>query len=113
MRVTSKRMLLPAVAAALLGAVGAGCSVGDDDGGDKAGGRRADGAAACGGRRRRPAGRTLRAQVRLPGGQALQARCVRVVGTRPVKLSYEAQIAQLVRDGEFALGWMGARSWDG
>ena len=25
---------------------------------------------------------------------------------------YEAQIAQLVRDGEFALGWMGARSWD-
>jgi TRAP-type C4-dicarboxylate transport system substrate-binding protein len=115
MTVTSKRVLLPAMAAALLGAFGAGCSR-DDDGGDKAGGSSAP---------------TVLRLAAADDADQPDARFVRRFASQVAKLSggsvrvpvvwdaagqqsadYEAGIARLVRDGEFALGWMGARSWD-
>jgi TRAP-type C4-dicarboxylate transport system substrate-binding protein len=117
MRVTGKRVLLPAVAAALLGAFGAGCSSDDDGGGgDKAGGSSAP---------------TVLRLAAADDADQPDARFVRRFASRVAKLSggsvrvrvvwdaagqespgYEAEIARLVRDGEFAFGWMGARSWD-
>ena len=90
--------------------MGRACSVGDDDGGDKAGGSSAPTVLrlAAADDADQPDARFVQA-VRLPG-QALRGSVrVRVVWDAAGQESagYEAQIAQLVRDGE-ALGWMGA-----
>ena len=110
-RVTSARL-----AAALLGAVGAGCSVGDDDGGDKAGGSSAPTVLrlAAADDADQPDARFVRrfaSQVAKLSGGSVRVRVVWDAAGQE-SAGYEAQIAQLVRDGEFALGWMGARAWD-
>jgi TRAP-type C4-dicarboxylate transport system substrate-binding protein len=117
MRKTSKRVLLFAMAAVLLGALGAGCSLDENDGGgDKAGGTRAP---------------TVLRLAAADDADQPDARFVRRFASQVSKLSdgnlrvrvvwdaagqqspgYEARIARLVNDGEFELGWMGARSWD-
>jgi TRAP-type C4-dicarboxylate transport system substrate-binding protein len=117
MRGTTKRVLLPGMAAVLLGTLGVGCSLDDDDSsGDKAGGSGAPTVLrfAAADDADQPDARFVQrfaAQVaKLSNGELR----VRVVWDAAGQQSagYEAGIAQLVRDGEFDLGWMGARSWD-
>jgi TRAP-type C4-dicarboxylate transport system substrate-binding protein len=115
MRKTSTRVLVATLAAALLAGLAAGCSLGGDDG-DKAGGSRAP---------------TVLRLAAADDAEQPDARFVRRFASRIAGLSggslrvdvawdaagqqsagYEAGIARLVKDGEFELGWMGARSWD-
>ena len=115
MKVTTKRALAPILVAALVGAPAAGCGLGG--GGDKAGGSSAP------------------TELRLAAADDADqpdARFLRYFASRVDKLSdgslrvrlvwdaagqqtagYEARIAHMVREGEFELGWIGARAWDG
>jgi TRAP-type C4-dicarboxylate transport system substrate-binding protein len=116
MRETSKQVLLAALTAALVAASGAGCSVGDDDGGDKAGGSSAPTVLrlAAADDADQPDARFVRrfaSQVEKLSGGSLRVRVVWDAAGQE-SADYEAGIAQLVREGKFALGWMGARSWD-
>ena len=116
MIVTSKRVVLPVMAAALLGAFGAGCSRDDDGGGDKAGGSSAPTVLrlAAADDADQPDARFVRrfaSQVAKLSGGSVRVR-VTWDAAGQQSADYEAGIARLVRDGEFALGWMGARSWD-
>lgn len=116
MRETSTRVLLATTAAVLLGALGAGCSLDEDDGGDKAGGSSAPTVLrlAAADDADQPDARFVRrfaSQVSKLSGGSLR---VHVVWDAAGQQSpgYEARISRLVKDGEFELGWMGARSWD-
>jgi TRAP-type C4-dicarboxylate transport system substrate-binding protein len=116
MRVTSKRVLLPAMAAALLGAFAVGCSRDDDGGGDKAGGSSAPTVLrlAAADDADQPDARFVRrfaSRVSKLSGGSLRVRVVWDAAGQQ-SAGYEARIARLVKDGEFELGWMGARSWD-
>jgi TRAP-type C4-dicarboxylate transport system substrate-binding protein len=111
---TRRRVLLPTMAAALIGAFGAGCSVDDD--GDKAGGSSAPTVLrlAAADDADQPDARFVRrfaSQVEKLSGGSLRVRVVWDAAGQE-SADYEAGIARLVGDGEFALGWMGARSWD-
>jgi C4-dicarboxylate-binding protein DctP len=114
MNVTTKRALAPVLAAALLGALPAGCGLGG--GGDKAGGSSAP---------------TVLRLAAADDADQPDARFVRYFASRVAELSggslrvrpvwdaagqqdaeYEARVARAVREGEFELGWIGARAWD-
>lgn len=115
MRVTTKRELVRVLAAALLSTLAVGCSL--DGGGDKAGGSSAP------------------VELRLAvayGADQPDARLAHDFASRVAELADgalrvrvvfdaaghqaadpEARVARMVRDGEFELGWIGARAWDG
>jgi hypothetical protein len=114
MNVTTKRVLAPVLVAALLGALPAGCGLGG--GGDKAGGSSAP---------------TVLRLAAADDADQPDARFVRYFASRVAELSggslrvrpvwdaagqqdadYEARIVRTVREGEFELGWLGARAWD-
>jgi TRAP-type C4-dicarboxylate transport system substrate-binding protein len=114
MKVTTKRAPAAALSVALFGVLAAGCGLGG--GGDKAGGSSAPS--------------VLRLAVADDADQP-DARFVRHFASRVAELSggslrvrpvwdaagqqtagYEARIARMVREGEFELGWIGARAWD-
>jgi C4-dicarboxylate-binding protein DctP len=114
MNVTTKRALAPVLAAALLGALPAGCGLGG--GGDKAGGSSAP---------------TVLRLAAADDADQPDARFVRYFASRVAELSggslrvrpvwdaagqqdaeYEARVARTVREGDFELGWIGARAWD-
>jgi TRAP-type C4-dicarboxylate transport system substrate-binding protein len=113
---TSKRMLTSVVATALVGCLAVGCSVNGGSDADKAGGSEAP--------------EVLRLAAADDAEQP-DARFVRYFADRVSQLSggslrvrvawdaagqdspgYERGIARLVRDGDYELGWMGARAWD-
>ena len=112
----TKRVLASVVATALLGGSALGCSVDGESDGDKAGGSDAPEVLrlAAGGRRR-TARRAVCALLRRPCLTALGGSLrVRVAWDAAGQDSpgYERGIARLVRDGDYELGWMGARAWD-
>jgi TRAP-type transport system periplasmic protein len=115
---TTKRVLAPVLAAALVCAIAAGCSLddGDNGNGDKAGGSDAPSVLrlAAADDADQPDARFVRyfaSRVSQLSGGSLR---VRVVWDAAGQASpgYERGIARLVRDGRFELGWMGARAWD-
>jgi TRAP-type transport system periplasmic protein len=113
---TTKRVLAPVLTAAVLGASAVGCSVGGGSDGDKAGGSDApellrlavaddseqpDAAFA----------RYFANRVSALSGGSVRVRVVWDAAGQDTP-GYELGIARLVRDGDFELGWMGARAWD-
>ena len=111
---TTKRVLAPVLVTAMLAVLAAGCSV--DGGSDKAGGSSA------------PVVLRLAAA---EDAEQPESRSARYFASRVAELSdgglrvrivydaageenagYEAQLAGMVRAGEFELGWIGARAWD-
>ena len=116
MRLTTKRELA-AVMVATLGAVLPGCSLGGGGDGDKAGGSNApdelrlavpedanqpDSAFA----------RDFASRVAELSGGSLRVRVVYDAAGQQ-EAGPEPRVARMVRDGEFDLGWIGARAWDG
>lgn len=115
MRETSKRVLLPVLAVALLGALGAGCSL-DDGGADKAGGSSAPvtlslAVAEDAEQPESQHARRFASRVAALSDGSLRVRIVYDAGGEE-SAGYEKRIAQMVRDGEFDLGWIGTRAWD-
>ena len=114
MKVTTKRALTPVLVAALLGAVATGC--GRDERWRRQGGRLERARPCCGSRRPTTPTSRMRASCATspPGSRSSRTgRCACAwSGTPPGSRAagYEARIAQLVREGEFELGWIGARS---
>jgi TRAP-type transport system periplasmic protein len=110
-----KRSRLALMVALLVGAA-AGCSVNGDEDGDKAGGSEAPkllrlAAANDSEQPDAPFARYFADRVRALSGGSLRVRVVwDAAGTDTP--GYELGIARLVRDGDFELGWMGARAWD-
>jgi TRAP-type C4-dicarboxylate transport system substrate-binding protein len=114
MREMTTRSLAPALLAGLLSAVAAGC--GPHGGGDKAGGSRAPTvlrlAVAYGADQPdAPLVREFASRVAGLSGGSLRMRVVFAAPGRQTAAP-EARVAQMVRDGEFELGWIGARAWD-
>jgi len=110
------RMLMPLLAGALLAGLAGGCSVSGDDDADKAGSSAAPVVLrlAVADDNDQPDAQYARYFARRVA--ALSDGSVRV---RPVwdaagqdSPGYELGIARLVEDGDFELGWMGARAWD-
>ena len=102
------------VLAALAGVLPAGCSL--DGNGDKAGGTQAPvelrlAVAADADDPSAPVARYFAAQVSSLSGGSLRVRVIfNAAGQRIADT--EAQVAHMVRDGEFELGWIGSRAWD-
>jgi TRAP-type C4-dicarboxylate transport system substrate-binding protein len=112
----TKRVLVPVLTAALLGASAAGCSVAGDGNGDKAGGSEAPevlrlASANDSEQPDAPFARYFADRVRALSGGSLRIRVVWDAAGQDTP-GYELGIARLVRDGDFELGWMGARAWD-
>ena len=114
MNVTTKRALAPVLVAALLGALPAGCGLGG--GGDKAGGSSTPTVLrlAAADDADQPDARFVRffaSRVEELSGGSLRVRPVWDAAGQQTA-DYEARIARTVREGEFELGWIGARAWD-
>ena len=112
----TKRVLAPVLTAALLGASAAGCSVAGDGDGDKAGGSDAPellrlAVADDSEQPDAPFARYFAERVGTLSGGSLRVRVVWDAAGQDTP-GYELGIARLVRDGDFELGWMGARAWD-
>jgi len=113
---TTTRRLMPVLVGALLAGLGGGCSTSGDDDADKAGSSAAPvvlrlAVADDADQPDAPYARYFARRV-----AALSHGSVRV---RPVwdaagqgSPGYELGIARFVKDGDFELGWMGARAWD-
>ena len=110
-----KRSRLALMVALLVGTA-AGCSVNGDEDGDKAGGSEAPqvlrlASANDSEQPDAPFARYFADRVRALSGGSLRVRVVwDAAGTDTP--GYELGIARLVHDGDFELGWMGARAWD-
>jgi TRAP-type C4-dicarboxylate transport system substrate-binding protein len=112
----TKRVLAPVLTAALLGALAVGCSVGGGSDGDKAGGSDAPevlrlAAANDSEQPDAPFARYFANRVSALSAGSLRVRVVWDAAGQDTP-GYELGIARLVRDGDFELGWMGARAWD-
>jgi TRAP-type C4-dicarboxylate transport system substrate-binding protein len=110
-----KRSLLALMVALLVGAA-AGCSVTGDSDGDKAGGSEAPkllrlAVADDSEQPDAPFARYFADRVRALSGGALRVRIVWDAAGQDSP-GYELGIARLVHNGDFELGWMGARAWD-
>jgi TRAP-type C4-dicarboxylate transport system substrate-binding protein len=115
MRKTRRRVLLATVGVALPAALAAGCGLGGG-GDDKAGGSSAPTVLrlAAADDADQPDARFVRrfaSEVEAQSGGSVRVRVVWDAAGQD-SAGYEAQIARLVQDGEFDLGWMGTRSWD-
>jgi TRAP-type C4-dicarboxylate transport system substrate-binding protein len=115
MRKTRRRVLLATVGVALPAALAAGCGLGGG-GDDKAGGSSAPTVLrlAAADDADQPDARLVRrfaSKVAALSGGSVRVRVVWDAAGQE-SAGYEAQIARLVQDGDFDLGWMGARSWD-
>ncbi|HEX5896303.1 MAG TPA: TRAP transporter substrate-binding protein DctP [Thermoleophilaceae bacterium] len=110
-----KRSLLALIVTLLLGAA-AGCSVNGDGDGDKAGGSNEPkllrlAVADDSEQPDAPFARYFADRVSRLSGGSLRVRVVWDAAGQDTP-GYELGIARLVRDGDFELGWMGARAWD-
>jgi TRAP-type transport system periplasmic protein len=110
-----KRSVLALMVTLLVGAI-AGCSVTGDSDGDKAGGSEAPqllrlASANDSEQPDAPFARYFADRVRALSGGSLRVRVVWDAAGQDTP-GYELGIARLVRDGDFELGWMGARAWD-
>jgi TRAP-type C4-dicarboxylate transport system substrate-binding protein len=113
MKATTKRARAAALVAALLTLQAAGCGLG---GGDKAGGSSAPTVLrlAAADDADQPDARIVRhfaSRVGDLSGGSLRVRPVWDAAGQQTA-DYEARIARMVREGEFELGWIGARAWD-
>ncbi len=114
MKVTTKRVPATVLVAVLLAALAAGCSLGG--GGDKAGGSNAPAAlrlavAYAADEPDAAFARFFAARVADLSGGSLRVRVVFDAAGHQTA-DPEAQVARMVRDGEFDLGWIGSRAWD-
>jgi TRAP-type C4-dicarboxylate transport system substrate-binding protein len=112
---TMRRPLVPVLVAALVGALAAGCSFAG--GGDKAGGSRAPvvlrlAVAYEADQPDAPVARSFAARVEAFSGGSLRVRVVFDAAGQQVP-DPEARVTRMVRDGQFDLGWIGSRAWDG
>lgn len=110
------RMLAPALLSALLAAFAAGCSVSGNDDADKAGSSAAPvvlrlAVADDADQPDAPYARYFARRVSALSGGSMRVRIVWDAAGQDSP-GYELGIARLVRDGDFELGWMGARAWD-
>jgi TRAP-type C4-dicarboxylate transport system substrate-binding protein len=110
------RMLTPFLMSALLVALAAGCSVSGTDDADKAGGSDAPvvlrlAVADDAEQPDAPFARYFARQVSSLSDGSVRVRVVWDAAGQDSP-GYELGIARLVRDGDFELGWMGARAWD-
>ena len=110
------RMLKPVLASALLGAFAAGCSVSGNDDADKAGGSDAPvvlrlAVADDADQPDAPFARYFARRVSALSDGSVRVRVVWDAAGQDSP-GYELGIARLVRNGDFELGWMGARAWD-
>jgi TRAP-type C4-dicarboxylate transport system substrate-binding protein len=110
------RMLTPVLASAVLAAFAAGCSVSGNDDADKAGGSDAPvvlrlAAADDAEQPDAPFARYFARQVSALSDGSVRVKVVWDAAGQDSP-GYELGIARLVRDGDFELGWMGARAWD-
>jgi TRAP-type C4-dicarboxylate transport system substrate-binding protein len=115
MKVTTKRPLVAVLVAALVAGAPAGCGFGS--GGDKAGGSRAPvvlrlAVAYAADQPDAPAARDFASRVAELSGGSLRVRVVFDAAGHKIA-NPEGRVARMVRDGEFELGWIGARAWDG
>lgn len=111
---TTKRMLAPVLAAGLFGVLAAGCSL--NGGSDKAGGSSAPvvlrlGAAEDAEQPESQRARYFASRVSELSDGAVRVRIVYDAGGEQ-NTAYETRLARMVREGEFDLGWIGARAWD-
>jgi TRAP-type C4-dicarboxylate transport system substrate-binding protein len=111
---TTKRVLAPILVTALMGALAAGCSLGG--GGDKAGGSSAPvvlrlAAAEDAEQPESQRARYFASRVSKLSDGSLRVRIVYDAGGEE-NTDYETRLARRVREGEFELGWIGARAWD-
>ncbi|MET0613890.1 MAG: TRAP transporter substrate-binding protein DctP [Thermoleophilaceae bacterium] len=109
-------MLTPVLASAVLAAFAAGCSVSGNDGSDKAGGSDAPvvlrlAVADDAEQPDAPFARYFAHQVSSLSDGSVRVRVVWDAAGQDSP-GYELGIARLVGDGDFELGWMGARAWD-
>jgi TRAP-type transport system periplasmic protein len=112
----TKRVLAPVLSAVLLGASVAGCSVSGGGDGDKAGGSDAPkllrlAVADDADQPDAPFARYFAKRVAALSDGSLRVRLVWDAAGQATP-DYEKGIARLVHDGDFELGWMGARAWD-
>jgi TRAP-type C4-dicarboxylate transport system substrate-binding protein len=111
------RMLAPALMSALLAVLaGAGCSVSGNDDADKAGGSDAPvvlrlAVADDADQPDAPFARYFARRVSALSDGSVRVRVVWDAAGQDSP-GYELGIARLVKDGDFELGWMGARAWD-
>jgi TRAP-type C4-dicarboxylate transport system substrate-binding protein len=110
-----KRPLPPILMAVLAGILPAGCALGGG-GGDKAGGSRAPtvlrlALTSDSDDPNAPAARFFAARVAALSHGSLRVQVVFGAAGR-YTASTEAQVAGMVRDGRFDLGWIGSRAWD-
>jgi TRAP-type transport system periplasmic protein len=110
------RMLTPVLLGALLAAFAAGCSVSGSDDADKAGGSDAPvvlrlAVADDAEQPDAPFARYFARQVSARSDGSVRVRVVWDAAGQDSP-GYELGIARLVHDGDFELGWMGARAWD-
>jgi TRAP-type C4-dicarboxylate transport system substrate-binding protein len=111
---TTKRMLLAVLVTGLFGVLAAGCSL--DGGGDKAGGSSAPvvlrlAAAEDAEQPESQHARYFASRVSKLSDGAVRVRIVYDAGGEE-NAGYETRLAAMVREGEFELGWIGARAWD-
>jgi len=114
MRETTKRVLAPVLVTALLGVLAAGCNLGG--GGDKAGGSSAPvvlrlAAAEDAEQPESQRARYFASRVSKLSEGSLRVRIIYDAGGEE-NTDYETRLARMVREGEFDLGWIGARAWD-
>lgn len=110
----TKQVLAPVLAAALLGLLAAGCSI--DGGGDKAGASSAPtvvrlAAAEDAEQPESKHARYFASRVSELSGGSLRVQIVYDAAGEE-NAGYETRLARMVREGEFELGWIGARAWD-
>jgi TRAP-type C4-dicarboxylate transport system substrate-binding protein len=115
MKVTMKRPLVLVLVAALVAALAAGCGLGG--GGDKAGGSRAPvvlrlAVASAADESDAPAARFFASRVAELSDQSLRVDVVFNAAGQKVP-DTEARVTRMVRAGQFDLGWIGSRAWDG
>ena len=111
---TTKSVLAPVLVAVLLSVLSAGCSL--DGGGDKAGGSSAPtvlrlGAAEDAEQPDTQRARYFASRVSELSNGSLRVQIVYDAGGEE-NADYETRLASMVREGEFELGWIGARAWD-
>jgi TRAP-type C4-dicarboxylate transport system substrate-binding protein len=115
MRVITHRPLLAVLVAALIAVLPAGCAL--DSRADKAGGSRAPvvlrlAVASAADDTDAPSARFFASRVAELSGKSLRVQVVFNAAGSQVS-DTEAQVARMVRDGRFDLGWIGSRAWDG